>query len=152
MANDETKENASWPMPQFCFQVKWDDVEINFSEISGLDNESQIIEYRHGNSSTFHPIKMPGIGKPGEVTMKRGVVVSGKKFWDWASQIKLNTIVRFTVTINLLNENGVPTMSWKLLNAWPTKITSAGMESDDKPPAIEQLNFTFETMQIRNIP
>ena len=44
------EENAIWPMPQFYFQVKWGTTEIHFSEISGLDNESQIIEYRHGNS------------------------------------------------------------------------------------------------------
>ena len=75
MADDGSKENAIWPMPQFYFQVMWGSQEINFSEISGLDNEKQIIEYRHGNSKSFYPIKMPGIGKVNNVSMKRGVFV-----------------------------------------------------------------------------
>ena len=35
--------------------------EIAFKEVSGLDAEAQIIEYRHGNSPQFSTIKMPGI-------------------------------------------------------------------------------------------
>ena len=150
MADDGSKENAIWPMPQFYFQVKWGSTEINFSEISGLDNEAQIIEYRHGNSPSFYPIKMPGLGKVNNVTMKRGVFVGDNTFWDWFSKIKLNTIARVTVTISLLNEEGKPTMVWTLNNAWPTKITSTGMKSDDSSAAIDQLDVAFETMTIAN--
>ena len=150
MADDGSKENAIWPMPQFYFQVKWGSTEINFSEISGLDNEAQIIEYRHGNSTSFYPIKMPGLGKVNNVTMKRGVFVGDNTFWDWFSKIKLNTIARVTVTISLLNEEGKPTMVWTLNNAWPTKITSTGMKSDDSSAAIDQLDVAFETMTIAN--
>ncbi|MFC5049182.1 phage tail protein [Rubritalea spongiae] len=151
MANkDGSKENAIWPMPQFYFQVKWGSTEINFSEISGLDNEAQIIEYRHGNSPVFYPIKMPGLGKVNNVTMKRGVFVGDNTFWQWFSKIKLNTVARVTVTISLLNEAGKPTMTWTLRNAWPTKITSTGMKSDDSSAAIDQLDVAFETMEIAN--
>jgi len=150
MANEGIKEDAIWPMPQFYFQVKWGPTEINFSEISGLDNEAQIIEYRHGNSPIFYPIKMPGIGKVNNVSMKRGVFVGDNTYWDWFSKIKLNTIARITVTINLLNEAGKPTMNWTLNNAWPTKITSTGMKSDDNAAAIDQLDVAFETMVIGN--
>ncbi|WP_018970917.1 phage tail protein [Rubritalea marina] len=150
MSTDGSKENAIWPMPQFYFQVKWGSTEINFSEISGLDNEAQIIEYRHGNSPVFYPIKMPGLGKVNNVTMKRGVFVGDNTFWEWFSKIKLNTVARVTVTISLLNEAGKPTMTWTLRNAWPTKITSTGMKSDDSSAAIDQLDVAFETMEIAN--
>ena len=150
MADDGSKENAIWPMPQFYFQVMWGSQEINFSEISGLDNEKQIIEYRHGNSKSFYPIKMPGIGKVNNVSMKRGIFVGDNTYWDWFSKIKLNTIARETIIINLLNENGAPTMNWTLLNAWPTKITSPGMKSDDNSAAIDQIDVAFETMVIGN--
>lgn len=150
MPNTGAKENAVWPMPQFYFSVKWGSTEINFSEISGLDNEKQIIEYRHGNSPVFYPTKMPGLGKVNNVTMKRGVFVGDNRFWSWYSKIKLNTVARVTVTISLLNENGKPTMTWVLRNAWPTKITSTGMKSDDSSAAIDQLEVAFETMEISN--
>ena len=150
MSDDGSKENAIWPMPQFYFRVMWGSTEIKFSEISGLDNEAQIIEYRHGSSKSFYPIKMPGIGKVSNVTMKRGVFVGDNTYWDWFSKIKLNTIARVTVTIQLLNEAGKPTMSWTLKNAWPTKITSTGMKSDDNAAAIDQIDVAFETMIIGN--
>lgn len=82
--------------------------------------------------------------------MKRGVFVGDNTYWDWFSKIKLNTIARETIIINLLNENGDPTMNWTLLNAWPTKITSPGMKSDDNSAAIDQIDVAFETMVIGN--
>ena len=137
-------------MPQYYFRVTWGSTEIQFAEISGLDTEIQIVEYRHGDTKTFYPIKMPGIGKVNTVTMKRGVFVGDNTYWNWFSAIKLNTIARVTVKIQLLNENGQATMSWTLRNAWPTKITSTGMKSDDNAAAIDQLDVAFESMVIDN--
>ena len=53
-------------------------------------------------------------------------------------------------TFVALNEEGKPTMNWTLNNAWPTKITSTGMKSDDSTAAIDQLDVAFETMVIGN--
>jgi transcriptional regulator with PAS, ATPase and Fis domain len=40
-------------------------------EVSGLDIEAQVIEYRHGNSQEFSTIKMPGIQKSSNITIKK---------------------------------------------------------------------------------
>ncbi|PHN02217.1 phage tail protein [Flavilitoribacter nigricans] len=146
------KENAIWPMPKFYFKVSWGSATISFSEVSGLDTEAQIIEYRHGDSPVHLPIKMPGIQKVSNVTMKRGVFVGDNKFFDWFSQIKLNTITkgREKVTIQLLNETGKPTMIWELNNAWPTKITSTDMKSDGNEAAIDTIEIAYETLIIKN--
>ncbi len=79
-----------------------------FSEVSGLDTETQVVEYRHGDSLVFSTIKMPGIAKFGNITMKKGVFKSDNKFWDWYSQIKMNTIKRIPITISLLDEAVAP--------------------------------------------
>lgn len=146
------QENAIWPMPKFFFRVTWGSATISFSEVSGLDVEAQIIEYRHGDSKIHAPIKMPGIQKVGNVTMKRGVFVGDNKFYDWFKEIKLNTITkgRETVTIQLLNENGKPTMFWRLNNAWPTKITSTDLKSDGNEAAIDTIEIAYETIDIQN--
>ena len=146
------KENAIWPMPKFYFRVSWGKHTISFAEVSGLDTEAQIIEYRHGDSKAHSSIKMPGMKKVGNVTMKRGVFVGDTSYWDWFSQIKLNTVKegRQTVTIQLLNENAKPTMTWKLNNAWPTKITSTDLASDGNEAAIDTIEIAFETLEISN--
>ena len=95
MADDGSAQSTSiWPLPKFHFQVEWDSEKVSFQEVSGLDIEAQPIEYRHGDSPEFSTIKMPGIKKSGNVTMKKGVFKSDNKFWAWFNEIKMNTIKR----------------------------------------------------------
>ncbi|MDF3027004.1 MAG: phage tail protein [Fluviicola sp.] len=148
MAGD--KQDNVWPLPKFYFQVKLGDKEVPFQEVSGLDIEAQIIEYRHGNSKEFSTIKMPGIKKTGNVTLKKGVFVKDNGFWDWFNKIKMNTIERQTVVISLLDEAGAPTMVWTLNNAWPTKITGTDMKSDGNEVAVETVEIAHEGLTIAN--
>jgi phage tail-like protein len=153
MADDTGKdENAIWPMPAFRFRVTWGKAKMEFSEVSGLNNEEQDIEYRHGNSKVFYPIKMPRIGKVDNVSMKRGVFIGPQNYWDWYSQIKLNSINkgRETVVIHLVDENGKSSMTWMLNNAYPTKITSADLKSDGNEAQIDTIEIAYETLVIKN--
>jgi phage tail-like protein len=151
MADDGSKQSANvWPLPKFYFQVKWDKNEMNFQEVSGLDVQSEEIKYRHGNSPVFSVIKMPGMKKYGNITMKKGVFKGDNKFWDWLNQIKLNTIKRVPVTISLLDETGKPTMVWTLTNAWPTKISSTDLKSEGNEVAIESIEIVHEGLTIAN--
>lgn len=151
MADDGSAQSTSvWPLPKFHFQVKWDAEVMSFQEVSGLDIEAQPIEYRHGDSPEFSTIKMPGIKKFSNVTMKKGVFKSDNKFWDWFNQIKMNTIKRVPVTISLLDESGKPTMVWALANAWPTKLTATDLKSDGNEVSIESIEITHEGITIAN--
>jgi phage tail-like protein len=151
MADDGSAQSTTiWPLPKFYFQVKWDSTVMSFSEVSGLEIEAQQIPYRHGDSPEFSEIKMPGIKKNGDVTMKKGVFKSDNKFWDWFNQIKMNTIKRVPVTISLLDEAGKPTMVWTLANAWPSKITGTDMKSDGNEVAVEQIVIAHEGLTIAN--
>ncbi|MBF0383841.1 MAG: phage tail protein [Magnetococcales bacterium] len=138
-----------WPLPKFYFSVQLgDDDKVSFQEVDGLDSETQIIEYRHGNSPVFYPIKMPGLGKVGNVTMKKGIFVNDTKFWDWYNEIKMNTIARRTIVINLLDESGAPKMTWTLNNGWPTKITGTDLKSEGNEVAVESVEIAYETLVV----
>ncbi len=137
-------------MPKFYFQVKWDSQVMSFQEVSGLDIQSEEIKYRHGDSPEFSVIKMPGMKKVGNVTMKKGVFKSDNKFWDWFNQIKMNTVKRLPVTISLLDETGAPTMVWTLANAWPTKITGTDLKAEGNEVAIETIEIVHEGLTIAN--
>lgn len=146
----ENPKDAIWPIPKFYFKVTWGNSTIKFAEVSGLDTEPQIVEYRHGDSKIFNSVKMPGVNKVGHVTMKRGVFTGDTTYWDWYSKIKFNTIQRQTVVIELLDENENPTMTWTLHNAWPTKITSTDLKSDGNEAAIDTIEIAYETLNISN--
>ena len=49
-----------WPVAKFHFRITIDGQQISFKEVSGLDQETQVIEYRHGDSEVFSNIKMAG--------------------------------------------------------------------------------------------
>ncbi len=151
MPDDGASQSTNvWPMPKFYFRVKWDSNEMAFQEVSGLDIQSEEIKYRHGNSKDFSVIKMPGMKKFGNITMKKGVFKGDNKFWDWLVQIKMNTIKRVPVTISLLDEEGNDTMVWTLTNAWPSKISSTDLKSEGNEVAIETIEIVHEGLTIAN--
>jgi phage tail-like protein len=151
MADDGSKQSAAlWPLPKFHFQVKWDAHVMSFQEVSGLDIQSEEIKYRSGDSPLFSVIKMPGMTKFGNVTMKKGIFKGDNKFWDWISQIKMNTVKRLPITISLLDEEGKPTMVWTLANAWPTKVSGTDLKAEGNEVAIESIEIVHEGLTVAN--
>lgn len=151
MAEDGSTQHASvWPMPKFHFQVKWGDQEMSFQEVTGLDAQSEEIKYRVGNSKVYSVVKMPGLIKYSNVTMKKGIFKGDNKFWEWFNQIKMNTIKRIDITISLLDEADAPAMTWTLKNAWPTKISGYELKTEGNEVAVESIEIVHEGMTISN--
>ena len=141
---------AEYPLPKFHFQVEWGGTKLRFTEISGLDEEIEVIEYRDGASPEYTKLKMPGLQKNSNITLKRGVFAGDNEFYDWMNTVKLNTIERRDITISLLNENHEPVMVWKVKNAWPSKIQSTDLKADGNEVAIETLELVHEGLVIQN--
>ncbi len=141
-------QNTTWPLPKFYFSVTGIPGNPVFQEVTGLESEAQVIEYRAGNSPIFAPIKMPGLQKFGNVTMKKGIFVTDNALWTWFSSISMNTIARSTIVINLLDQTGTPQYMWTLNNAWPTKITGTDLKSDGNEVAVESIEVAYETMTV----
>jgi len=142
------QSNSSWPLVKFQFSVKIGDKEAFFQEVTGLSAEVQQIEYRQGNSKEFSTIKMPGIKKFGNVTLKKGIFQDDKGFWDLYKQVTTNTFERKTITITLLDENNEVAMSWTLANAFPAKITVTDMKSDVNEAAVETMELAHEGLTL----
>ncbi len=139
-----------YPLPKFHYQVEWGGTKIGFSEVSGLDVETEVIEYRHSDSKEYNKIKMPGMQKYSNITLKRGTFRSDNEYYDWWNTVKLNTIERRDITISLLNEEHEPVVVWKIKNAWPTKVQSTDLKSDGNEVAIETLELVHEGLTIQN--
>ncbi len=142
---------AEYPLPKFHFQVEWGGTKIGFSEITGLDVETEIIEYRDGASPEYSKIKMPGMQKFSNITMKRGVFPSDNEYYEWWNTVKLNKIERRDLTVSLLNEEHEPVMVWKVKNAWPTKIQSTDLKADGNETAIESIELVHEGLAIESV-
>jgi len=141
---------TNYPLSKFHFQVNWGGTQIGFSEVSGLDIENEIIEYRQGASPDFSKIKMPGMMKYPNITMKRGMFKGDNEYYEWLQTIQLNTVERRDVTISLLNEDHEPVVVWKVRQAWAAKISGTDLKADGNEVAIETLEIAHEGVSIDN--
>lgn len=141
---------AEYPLPKFHFQVEWGGKRIGFTEVSGLDVETEVIEYRDGASPAYSKIKMPGMQKFSNITMKRGTFKADNEYFTWWNTVKLNTIERRDITISLLNENHEPVITWKVAQAWPIKVQSTDLKADGNEVAIESMEIAHEGVTIQN--
>ncbi len=142
---------ADYPIPKFYFDVDWDGLAGGFTEVSGLDVETEPIEYRGGNMPEFSKIKMPGMQKYSNITMKRGTFQGIDSFYQWwNSSIKTSDHSSYqkTLTITLKNESGEPIVTWKATNAFPIKVQSTDLKADGNEIAIESIEIAHEKLEI----
>ena len=129
----QSQDTKMWPLPSFHFKVTLGSVgEISFSEVSGLETEFEEITYRAGDSNDFTKLKMPGLKKVSDITLKKGIFVSDSQLWKWIGNVNMNSAVK----------------TWSLTNAWPKKITVEGFKADGNSVAMETLILAHEGIQI----
>lgn len=141
---------AQYPLPVFHFTVEWGGMRVGFSEVSGLTQENQAIEYRDGSSPEYSSKKMPGLRKFSNVTLKRGIMKSDNEFFKWLSTVKLNTVERRNIIISLLNEEHSPVMVWKIHNAFPVKVEGPQLKASGNEVAIESIEIAHEGLELQN--
>jgi phage tail-like protein len=139
-----------YPLPVFHFSVSWGGDRIGFSEVTGLTQENQAIEYRDGAFNEYSSVKMPGLRKFSNVTLKRGIFKADNDFFKWLSTIKLNKVERRDVVISLLNEEHAPVMTWKIHNAFPVKVEGPGLKASGNEVAIESIEIAHEGLELQN--
>ena len=141
---------AQYPLPKFHFRVEWGGTRIGFTEVTGLEVSTDVIEYRDGASPDYSKIKMPGMQKFGNITLKRGIFKSDNEYYSWWNTHALNTIERRDITISLLNESHEPVVVWKIKNAWPVKVQSTDLKGDGNEVAVETIEIAHEGLTMQN--
>jgi phage tail-like protein len=139
-----------YPLPTFHFTVEWGGTRLGFTEVTGLTQENQAIEYRDGSFPEYSSIKMPGLRKFSNITLKRGVVKGDNDFFKWLSTVKMNTVERRNLVIALRNEELEPVMVWNVSNAFPVKVEGPQLKASANEVAIESIELAHEGLEIHN--
>ena len=139
---------ATYPLPKFHFIVQWGGTRIGFTEVTGLDMQVEAIEYREGNSPEYAKVKMPGLHKFSNITLKRGSIAGDSDFYKWINTIALNTVERRDVVISLLNEAHEPVMTCKAKNSFPVKVQASDLKADGNEVAIETIELAHEGLNL----
>jgi phage tail-like protein len=142
------------PFPQYNFIVDIGGRDPNkplggFSDVSGLETDIHISEYRDGNEPEPHVRKIPGSHKVGDVTLKRGVVDSSD-LWKWITDTRTQGVAaQRDVVITLLDEAGNPVQQWKLRSVVPMKYTGPTLAAKGAGDvAMEELVLSAEGYEI----
>ena len=137
------------PYGVFNFKLEFDNgITASFSEVSGLDSEQGIIDYRTGEDDTVMR-KIPGVRKHSPVVCKRGHIGTGD-LWAWRAQVMAgignadDSEGKATVTVHLLNEKRESVVAWKLVKAWPSKWVAPALAASKNETAVETLELVHE--------
>jgi phage tail-like protein len=126
-----------------------DGPEAGFQDISEIGMQVPVIEYRNGNSKDNSVIKLTGLCKVPDVTLKRGIIGS-LALYQWLDQIRNGDEHAFRdVRISLQNEDHTGTVqTWKLMRARIIKHTSGPFNARGNQVAMEDLVLACERLEM----
>lgn len=153
-----------YPLTKMNFLVSIDEVTgiAAFNEVTGIEGSVDVIEFRQGNASSLAPVKIQGLVKHGNVTLKMGYTRNQDfKRWiqDCVSERRGET-PRYNVTIEMIDINeGSPqsivesvegTLTWILKDAWVCKYNGPDLNASTSEVAIESVEIAYEELVIPN--
>src|SRR5262245_11558668 len=119
-----------------------------FSEVTGLNSETDVIDYREGNDE-ITVRKLSGLKKFGMVTLKRGIAAGvDQDFLAWRKFVEDGNITRQDVSIVLLDEQRNEQIRYNLRNAWPSKWVGPDLKAGANEIAIEQIEICHEGVSL----
>ena len=128
------------PYASFNFLVEIEGVVVGgFSEVSGLQAETETEEYREGGVNDF-VYKLPKITKYPNLTLKRGVT-DLDEFWKWHQDVVAGDIKRKNGSIILTDSSKTKGKRWNFTKAYPVKWVGPDMKADSNTVAVESLEI-----------
>jgi phage tail-like protein len=135
------------PVPVFKYGLEAEGMlQGYFTEISGIDSETEIVETRSVNPFTYEIIleKFPGQTTWNDITLKRGVT-SNRDIWEWRQKV-IDDVEdpRINCSIIAYNQENEEVARWDLLNAWPSKVTGPKMDAGGIGYMVEEITIVHD--------
>jgi phage tail-like protein len=142
---------TDYPLPVYNYRVEIAGASIAFSEVSGLNIGYEITTYKESSvSATPGPrtMHMPAQVTPPTITLKKGLVreKSLQSLYAWIQTVTTNQIDKRDIFVRLCDEQGAPVISWKILNAFPTKLTAPTFDAKSNDVAIETMELKADAI------
>lgn len=133
----------------FSFHVELDGVDIGaFKEASGIESETEIIEYKEARGAKMIIRKVPGAMKWSEITLKKSIDAS-TDLWDWRREVEEGDIdkARRHGSIVLYDSKDNEVARWNFESGWPSKWTGADLNAGEDQVAVEEVTITHERLE-----
>jgi phage tail-like protein len=154
MAESREDIKGRYPLPVYNYRVELGSTTVAFSEVSGLNIAYETQTYKESpvESGTPGPrvMHMPAQGTPPTVTLKRGIVPGSriKDLYSWISTTQTHLVEKRDVFIRLCDEAGEAVISWKISNAFPTKVEAPAFNASSNDVAVESMELKGDAISI----
>jgi len=133
----------------FSFHVELDGIDIGaFKEASGVDSETEIIEYKEAMGSRMVIRKVPGAMKWSDITLKKRIDAK-TDLWDWRKKVEEGDIdaARVNGSIVLYDSTDQEVARWNFEQGWPSKWKGADLNAGEDQVAVEEVTITHERLE-----
>lgn len=145
-------ERINDPYYSFRFAVEIDSMVVGgFSEVSGVEAETEYEEYKEGGENTFVH-KLPKGTKYGNLVLRRGM--TDPELYNWYRDVILGKIDVKNINILLLDSAKQPNevRRWGFEKAFPVKWSGPEFKADSSAVAIEAVEFAHKGLSINKQP
>lgn len=145
---------AEYPLPVSSYRVDINGVGVGFSEVTGLSISYETSVYKESppaaGSMGPRVFQVPGQRNQPTITLKKGFVRKNSvgALYSWIRSIQLNQVEKKDVFIRLCDENGAAIVTWKVANAFPTKLDAPSFDAKSNDAAIETMELKGDFITI----
>jgi phage tail-like protein len=145
---------TAYPLPVYNYRVEINGEAVAFSEVSGLSISHETVVYKESPTAGGAPgprlMIVPGQREPAKITLKKGLVraASMKHLYGWIRTIAINQVEKKDIFIRLCDEKGAPVITWKVTNAFPTKLDAPTFDAKSNDAAIESMELSGDFVSL----
>jgi phage tail-like protein len=134
------------PYKAFNFLVEIDGLPMaSFSEATGLESETAVIEYRTGDE--YLTRKLPGLTRFANIVLRRGIT-QDRGLWDWRQSIVDGNLDRRNGMIKVLDDQRNEVLRWNFRNGWICKWEGSAFDAKSNEVAIETIEIAHEGLEL----
>jgi phage tail-like protein len=131
------------------------DAGIGFSKVSGLKEESEVVEYREG-TDPITPHKFPGLVSYDNIVLERGLssnddlvtwrrqVLSAMRGANASAEGVPGADIRRPVTIRLYDRDGKEVKQWQVYEAWPAVLEYGDLDANSSDVVLHTMELAHE--------
>ena len=134
-------DNRKDPFLNQNFAVEIEGLVIGgFSEVSGLQIEIEVEQYREGGVNEYVHHRAGPTRYPSHIVLKRGLT-DAETLWRWQRNVSRGIIERKNGSIVLLDSAGAEKWRWNFADAYPVRWSGPEFRAETSTIALESLEL-----------
>jgi phage tail-like protein len=122
-------------------------VVAGFSEVTGLQVETEVQDYREGGLNDFmHKLAGP-TRYPSNLVLKHGITAK-RELWKWHQDVAHGKVERKNGSIVLLDAAGEEMWRWNFEGAYPVRWNGPDLRANTAEVAVETLEMVHRGIKL----